>query len=272
MSGAKPHLPNYYGRQLQRLIRRLREQAQLTQEEAGERLHIDHRKLSRLERRQLPTYHELVLMLDVYGVLAGDYAPYLELHDLAKQRDWWRSYALKQRDKEYIRMEDAAAAKYEFQLGQVPTLLQTESYARATLSSCSRKSAAALTEVRMQLQQRLTAEPKLTLRALIHEPVLHQGVDGDQLRKLLDFSQLPNVTIQVVPQAKVHDGLKSSMILLSFDDPDEPEATFFENVVDLHGTQDPDRTATVKRVLANVTKLARSPEQSVALIQDLRGS
>nr|WP_157528430.1 Scr1 family TA system antitoxin-like transcriptional regulator [Kibdelosporangium sp. MJ126-NF4]CEL18594.1 Putative DNA-binding protein [Kibdelosporangium sp. MJ126-NF4]CTQ98079.1 Putative DNA-binding protein [Kibdelosporangium sp. MJ126-NF4] len=150
----------------------------LTQVEAGERAYMDFRKLSRIELRQLPTYHELVILLDAYGVPSCDYGQYLGLWELASQRPWWRQFDLG--DTRYVRMEDEAARKVEFQLGQIPTLLQTEAHARKTLAKQNASLVPDLVAFRMRQQKRLTTEPLLEFHALIHESVLRRGVDRAQ--------------------------------------------------------------------------------------------
>ncbi|RSM64106.1 hypothetical protein DMH04_51955 [Kibdelosporangium aridum] len=105
MAGETP-VPNYHGRKLLRELQKLRKQACMTQEEAGDRAHIEFKKLSRIERKQLPTYHELLILLDVYGVVANDYSYYTELLETARAKRWWTEYRL--RDTRYIRMEDEA--------------------------------------------------------------------------------------------------------------------------------------------------------------------
>jgi transcriptional regulator with XRE-family HTH domain len=259
MTGVTPE-PNYHGRQLQRKIKKLREQARLTQQEAGERVHIEFRKLSRMERRQLPSYHELVMLLDAYGVLSDDYAPYLKLWELAKRRGWWRDYQLK--ETRYIRMEDEADKKVEFQLGQIPTLLQTPDYAKSTFARRSSTTIKTLTEVRMRQQTRLTTDPVLTLHALIHAPVLHQGVPQKQLAHLLEQAELPNVTLQIVPKRHLPEDLQSPVVLLSFNDPGEPDIAFTESLIGLQETQVQDRTRAIKTVLEDLANQALTPEDS----------
>jgi transcriptional regulator with XRE-family HTH domain len=266
MTGVTPE-PNYHGRQLQREIRKLREEARLTQQEAGERVHIEFRKLSRMERRQLPTYHELVMLLDAYGVLSGDYGPYLDLWQLAKRKPWWHGFQL--RETRYIRMEDEADVKREFALGHLPTLLQTPEYARTTLNRCGKKLTKTMIDVRMRQQERLTSDPCLRLHALIHEPVLRQGIDRAQYRRIVERAELPNVTLQVVPQRKVHDGLLSSIILLSFDDPNEPDIAFSESLIGLQETQDQDCISPIRGMLDHVADGALPPDASLHLLKRL---
>jgi transcriptional regulator with XRE-family HTH domain len=259
---------NYHGRQLVRELRKLRSQARLSQVEAGERAHMDHQKLSRIEQQQqLPTYHEMIFLLDVYGILSCDVTPYFDLWKLAKQRGWWREYTLE--DNNYLRMEDEAAAKREFQLGHLPTLLQTESYARATLDTAvrSRKTVDKLLALRMHQQERLLAKHPLTLHSFVPESVLHQSlVDRSQITLLLERAELPNVTLQIVPRQLVHEGLHGSAILLSFNDPAESDIAFADTPLGMTESQHPQQIATITRILDQLTSLALSPDDSRTLL------
>nr|WP_042179111.1 helix-turn-helix transcriptional regulator [Kibdelosporangium sp. MJ126-NF4]CEL13637.1 Putative DNA-binding protein [Kibdelosporangium sp. MJ126-NF4]CTQ99323.1 Putative DNA-binding protein [Kibdelosporangium sp. MJ126-NF4] len=255
------HDQNYFGRQLLRALKTLREQLRLTQEEASLRVHIEYKKLSRIERRQLPTYHELVMMLDAYGIPSCDYGPYIKLWELARERPWWRDFPLE--DTRYIRMEDEAAHKYEFQLGHIPTLLQTEDYARASMNT-AKDTARQFAALRMRQQERLFGEPRLHLHALIHEPVLRQGVNRAQRDLLIRRAEMPNVTIQVVPQRNaLHAGLHGSVVLLSFDDPFEADAAFTETLVGIQDTQNAECTAIIRHALNHLSRVAMSPEDTL---------
>lgn len=264
--------PNYHGRQLIRALKRLRDQAFLTQEEAGERLHLTLQKVSRFENGQLPGWHELEAMLDLYGVPSCDWNHYTELWEQAKKPGWWRTYRLK--DSRYVRMEHEAAATYEFHLGHLPELLQTERYARDLLTHHaiprSGKTITAELAVRMRRQDRLYTDKKLRLHTLLHEPTLHQGVDRAQLNRLAQHAQLPNVTLQIVPHTgNLHAGLLGSIILLSFDDPLEPDIAFTETLTGLHPTQDTSHTTPARRALDHLAATAMTPDDSLALIKKL---
>jgi transcriptional regulator with XRE-family HTH domain len=266
--------PNYFGRKLIRDLRALRKQARLSQTEAGRRAHIELKKLSRLETAQLPSYHELCAILDVYGVLSGDWAPFVELWELAKRPPWWREFGV--RDPRYIRMEDEATVMYEFRLGYLPDLLQTETYARAVLTNTGRSRSDEIVEnqvaIRMRRQRRLFTDPKLTLHTLIHEPALYQGADAEQLSRLVEHARLSNVTLQIVPRTPtVHVGLHGSVALLTFPDRIEPDIAFADTLAGLAETQHPDQVADVRRAIDLVTSLALSPQDSVDHINQLIG-
>ncbi|MCE7007600.1 helix-turn-helix domain-containing protein [Kibdelosporangium philippinense] len=262
-----PGLPNYHGRQLLRELKRLREQADMTQEEAGTRLHLTLQKLSRIENGQLPGYHELRAMLRLYGLPPEDWNPRLELWELAKKRGWWRDLGLK--DGSYVCMENEAARAVEFSLGLLPALVQTERYARASLQHVS--DAEAAVTVRIRRQRRLFSDEKpLVLHALIHEPAVQQGVDREQLVHLVERAQLPNVTLQIVPQsAGLHGGLEGSMTLLEFPDPDEPDIVCTETVLGLAQSQDRDTVVAARHRLDQLVSLALTPEDSLDTIKAL---
>jgi transcriptional regulator with XRE-family HTH domain len=262
--------PNYYGRKLIREIKTLRRRAGLTQNEAGERAHIELKKLSRVETIQLPSYHELCALLDTYGVLATDWDSYLQLWEQAKRPPWWRKYHLK--DPRYLRMEDEALTKREFQLGYIPDLLQTEEYARASLANTGKVRSEEMVDlevtIRMRRQQRLFNDPLLTLHTLIHETALHQGVDRDQLVQLAVRAEMHNVSVQIVPNsATIHEGLRGPLVLLTF--PDEPDAAFTDSTIGLLETQEPEQVAAVRRTIATVESLAMNPAESHSYLTSL---
>jgi transcriptional regulator with XRE-family HTH domain len=49
--------------------RKLRERAGISQRDAADQLRYNYQKLSRIENGQLPEYHALRAMLDLYGVV-----------------------------------------------------------------------------------------------------------------------------------------------------------------------------------------------------------
>jgi transcriptional regulator with XRE-family HTH domain len=85
----RPSRPPFPRRQVGRSLRRLRERAGLTQEEAGRPIRISKSKLSRIEQGNLPGYNDFLALLDRYGVLASDYDEYVRAFDDAKEPGWW---------------------------------------------------------------------------------------------------------------------------------------------------------------------------------------
>src|ERR1700742_717821 len=127
-AGTTPTL-NYHGRRLLRQLRGLRLQAGLTQRQAGDRVRLEFQKLSRIENAQLPSYHELVMLLAIYGLTDDDAAVYIELWEQARKKAWWRTFG-DYDNSGNLTAEDQASTMFAFDLGHLSDLLQTEDYAR----------------------------------------------------------------------------------------------------------------------------------------------
>jgi transcriptional regulator with XRE-family HTH domain len=265
--------PNFHGRQLTRRLRELREELGRTQEEVGDALHLTLQKVSRIECGQVPGYHELRAMLDWYTIPIGEWPAYLELWEKARQRRWWQRYKLA--DVEYVALEDAASSVTEFQLGRIPALLQTQAYAQyanlARRPVPESRTSDTNPFVLVPRQERLFDAQPLALHALVHEPVLHQaGIDHEQLVQLLDRAQLPNVTLQIVPQGLgFHPGLDGSVILLGFAEADEPDVAYAETLFGRIQPEGEGLATYVREMLDQLARDALSPDESLALLKRL---
>ncbi|WP_245975739.1 helix-turn-helix domain-containing protein [Amycolatopsis palatopharyngis] len=228
----EPRKPNFRMRQLARTLRRLREQARLTQEETARRLRLSEAKLSRIEHGQLPNYHEFLAMLDLYGVIVSDYDEYVRMYDRAEERGWWHAYGMD--DRGFVSIEAEASVVRTYEVGHVPGLLQTESYTRATFASARVPLTGQQLEnqvtVRLRRQRRLVEEPLLHVHVVMDEAVLHKPTcDHDQLTKIGHDSHLPNMIVQVIPeQVGVHGGLYSNFLVVGFPQAAEPDLAYVE--------------------------------------------
>ena len=124
----------------------------------------------------------------------------------------------------FLAAENGADELYWFEHSLVPGLLQTEAYAREILSTwpnvtpteVDRLVAARL--ARQDVIRRTDRKPPY-LWALIDEGVLHRPVASalvlrEQFSYLAEVSQLPNVSVSVVPyKAKGHTGLLGAFVI-----------------------------------------------------------
>src|SRR5215468_6081179 len=116
-------------RQLGRELRRLREDAGLTLEEAAPNLDWSTSKLSRIETgQQSVDVHGVRSMLDLYDVGGERWTEIIELTREARQKSWWHAYGISGQG--YLGLETDATVVREYQLAYVPGLLQTEDYMR----------------------------------------------------------------------------------------------------------------------------------------------
>ena len=114
----RPSKPNYRRRQLGRTLRKLREAAGLSQEDAGRPLRFSTSKLSRIEQGYIPGYNDFLALLDRYGIIASDYDEYVRMFDYAKEKGWWHAFGLS--DRGFVSVEAEASAILTYELGFVP--------------------------------------------------------------------------------------------------------------------------------------------------------
>jgi transcriptional regulator with XRE-family HTH domain len=212
-------------------LRRLREAAGLKLDQVAGRLDLALSTLSRIETGKAPcrsTY--AAAMLEIYGVT--DPAQREMLIDMARQgqrRDWWDQYGnvLPTGFGTYVGLEAEAATLRVFEAQLVHGLLQTADYARALLRAGDRKASAEhidrFTELRMKRQEVLErADDPLELWVILDEAVLRRPVGGRkvmraQLGRLAEASELPNVTLQVLPFSQgAHPALDGPFGILEF--------------------------------------------------------
>ncbi|SDC78182.1 helix-turn-helix domain-containing protein [Actinokineospora iranica] len=259
--------PNLRVRVLARALRDLRQRNRMTQEEAGRRLRFSNRKVSRLETFQMPNFHELRAMLDLYRVPDDQRDPYLAMWEQAKQKGWWRAYGLS--DRGYIPLEAQASSIRSVQLGMLHGLLQTSAYCRsfaAGLPEAEREDALSVQERR---RQRLTEDPPLLLHAIVDERVLR--ADGpfmaEQLSHIVKLAEFDSVTFQVLPAEQNGVlGLSGSFALLSFPGSDHSDIVHVDHIA---GSWLLEKEAEIQACVTafdTLTGAALDPEESVALV------
>ncbi|MFG2596935.1 helix-turn-helix domain-containing protein [Streptomyces sp. NPDC048462] len=220
--------PTVRRRRLGSGLRRLREQAALTLDEAETRSGLSASKISRLEsatRGARPT--DVELLMSVYGVEDDDVRSFLlTLARDGGKRGWWQTYDLAPVYADLISLESDAASMNSYEPLLIPGLLQTAAYARAAITAISMSATPdeinPLVEVRIARQAVLSRPRPLTFRAIIHEAALTARVPGagvmrDQLQRLLDVAEYPHVRIQVLPmEAELHPGTTGGFTILGF--------------------------------------------------------
>jgi transcriptional regulator with XRE-family HTH domain len=218
-------------------LRRLREAAGLKLDQVAAQVEVGSSTLSRIETgRALCRTPYLTAMLEVYGVTDPQQIQLLK--DMAREgqrKGWWADYSdgLTAEFGMYVGLESVAASLRTFEAQLVPGLLQTRDYAQAMFRAGNRKATAEhigrLTELRIKRQEVLTRpENPLELWAILDEAVLRRLIGGPevmraQLGKLLDATDLPNLTLQVLPFAQgAHAGLNGPFLIMSFPGDDPP--------------------------------------------------
>jgi transcriptional regulator with XRE-family HTH domain len=268
-------------RRLAAELRRLRADAGLTREEVSSRTGINEATLYRLEvAKARPQARTLIALLDLYGVTEPNQRT--QLQALAKQSDersWLQSFPpeLPEAYATYIAFEGEASTLLNYECLYVPGLLQTEAYARAALSrgmpTATKDEIARQLEARMSRQAVLTREPPLRLWAIVDEAALHRPVGGtnvmaDQLQRLTESADLPQVTLQALPYAVGgHPGMPGSFAILQFADDGAGDVVYIETQASTLFLESSLDLARFTGIFEHLRALALPPDESVELIR-----
>jgi len=232
VSGAQS--PTVRRRRLALELRGLREAAKLTCEEVADRLECSASKISRVETGRVSVSPRDVRdMLEIYGVPEEQRDGLVQLARDSRQKGWWHAY----RDSTpghfgtYFGLESAASEIRIYKVSRIPTLLQTEDYARAMLEAGKGTkwlwTGDGVLPALMERQQQARTNPSLVWTVL-DEAALRRQVGGPetmraQLEYLIEQTELPNVFLQVIPfRSGAHVAMDLPFVVLTFPDAGDP--------------------------------------------------
>ncbi|MFI6871746.1 helix-turn-helix domain-containing protein [Nocardia sp. NPDC050406] len=260
-------------------LRKLREECGITREAAGDHIRGSHAKISRLELGRTGfKERDIRDLLSLYGVNdPGEREAFLELVRKVNQPGWWHRFSdlLPQWFETYLGLEHAAKSirTYEGQL--IPGLLQTPDYARSVVALGHDADAERRVSLRRRRQELLTRPGAPSFWAVLDEAVLHRPVGGtkvlkEQIEYLVEMSQRPNVTIQIVPfAAGGHAAAGSSFTMLRFAEPELPDIVYLEQLTSALYL---DRRADLelyRQVMDQLSVQAEAPERSRKLLLEI---
>jgi transcriptional regulator with XRE-family HTH domain len=271
--------PTVRRRELGARLRALRTEKGWTVEQVAEQLLISPSKVSRLETGQRgASARDIRDLSDLYGLGDDERQRLTDLAAEGKQHAWWQPFSLPYST--YVGLEADATSIRDFGLGITPGLLQIPDYARAVLRATVPRRAPdtveQLIEGRIARQQRiLEAENPPQFQAILEESVLHRVVGGRatmraQLQRLLEASELSNVTIRVVPyEAGALPNANNKFIILSFATLALPDVVFVEGLTgDLYIERKED-IDTYNAAFQSLEALAATPEDTRDIITSI---
>jgi transcriptional regulator with XRE-family HTH domain len=224
-----PASPTVRRRRLAAELREIRESKGRSGESVAAALRWSPSKISRYERARTGLRpREVARLLDYYQITGARRALLLELAEDAAQKGWWEEFAdsLSEDYRQFIGLEHEATSIAIWHVDVVTGLLQTESYARHIISSYSRIEPVTpgmigrMVRVRMQRQQVLDREG-LELSVVLDESVLKRRVGNDavmyeQLQRLVQDADRPNLTLRVLPLDAQHIIFGESFVVFRF--------------------------------------------------------
>jgi transcriptional regulator with XRE-family HTH domain len=224
-----PASPTVRRRRLAAELREIRESKGRSGESVAAALRWSPSKISRYERARTGLRpREVARLLDYYQITGARRALLLELAEDAAQKGWWEEFAdsLSEDYRQFIGLEHEANSIAIWHVDVVTGLLQTENYARHIISSYSRVEPVTpgmigrMVRVRMQRQQVLNRD-ELELSVVLDESVLKRRVGNDavmyeQLQRLAQEADRPNLTLRILPLDAQHLVFGESFVIFGF--------------------------------------------------------
>lgn len=274
---ASTHSPTVRRRRLALELRRLREAARLTCEDVAERLECSASKISRVETGRVSVSPRDVRdMLEIYGVGPQHRDILVQLARESRQKGWWHAYGdtVQPHFGTYLGLESAASEIRIYEVSLIPSLLQTEGYARAVISAgmvdkpkSEIERAVALRMERQQVTQAST--PKVW--TVLDEAALRRQVGGpDVMREQLEHLREVcgrNLSLQVIPfYGGAHPAMGRPFIILAFGESLDPDVVYLEELTSALWVENVDEVDRYNVFFNHLRATALSFENSAALM------
>lgn len=271
--------PTIQRRRLGIALKHAREQAGLTQDEAAETIESAASKISRIELGQSGVRPiDLTLLIKAYGVPDAVATSMRELAKAGRQRGRWSSYReqLPAWFRTFVDLEGDASEIRWYQAEIVPGVLQTEEYIRAILTNSGTPDEEALSQqVKIRLERQSILADGTEMAYVLSESVLRRMVGGpdtmrNQMARLVELGQRPQVTIQVLPFAAQTYAVSSfSFVILRFDQDSASDVIYTENFTDADYLDRADLVRSYTRLWDDLRAAALGPVESRLLIEHL---
>jgi Domain of unknown function (DUF5753)/Helix-turn-helix domain len=264
-------------------LRRLRIDAGLSREQAGEAIRASEWKIHRLENGQVGfKERDIIDLLRLYGVTdPTEVAEFVALAREANSPGWWQHYGdvLPPWFRTYVDLESVATLIRTYEGQFIPGLLQTDAYMRAVVQGAhldeSAEEAGRRVRLRMARQTLLTREQPPRLWAVVDEAAMRRPVGGrevmrGQLERLIEAAKLPNVTLQVLAfDAGAHPAMVGSFSVLRFPEEELPDVVYLEHLTSALYLNKPEEVDQYLHIMESICVRAAPPDQTVALLHQI---
>jgi transcriptional regulator with XRE-family HTH domain len=240
-------------------LRRLRTEAGLSREQAGEAIRASEWKIHRLENGQVGfKERDIIDLLRLYGVADPDeVAAFLLLTREANNPGWWQHYGdvLPRWFRTYVDLESAATLIRTYEGQFIPGLLQTDDYMRAVVQGGDLDQSSEEVGRRVRLR-------------MARQVVLTREVMRGQLERLIEATKLANVTLQVLRfEAGAHPAMLGAFSILRFADRGLPDVVYLEHVTNAVYLDKRDEVEHYLDVMELLCVAAEPPARTVAFLE-----
>jgi transcriptional regulator with XRE-family HTH domain len=264
-------------------LRRLREEAGITRQQAGYNIRGSESKISRLELGRVGfKERDVTDLLTMYGVEdSTERQTFLDMVKQSNEPGWWRRFGdtMPNWFTDLVGLEEAAARIQIWEPLYVSGLLQIEAYARAIFShgrpDMVDERVDQLVALRMRRQKMFSRPDAPRVWMVLDESVLHRPIGGmkvlrAQLEYLLEMSALPNVSVQVLPYERSGQSAEHAFSLMRFGEPELPNIAYVEYLTGAHYIEKREEIEQYSRRLDMLAVDAETPERSRSMLAKRR--
>jgi transcriptional regulator with XRE-family HTH domain len=264
-------------------LRRLREEAGITRQQAGYNIRGSESKISRLELGRVGfKERDVTDLLTMYGVEDGtERQTFLDMVKQSNEPGWWRRFGdtMPNWFTDLVGLEEAAARIQIWEPLYVSGLLQIEGYARAIFShgrpEMADERVDQLVALRMRRQKMFSRPDAPRVWMVLDESVLYRPIGGmkvlkQQIEYLLEMSALPHVSVQVLPYSRSGLSAEHAFSLLRFGEPELPNIAYVEYMTGAHYIEKREEIEKYSRALDMLAVDSETPERSRALLAKRR--
>ncbi|NBH12365.1 MULTISPECIES: helix-turn-helix transcriptional regulator [Amycolatopsis] len=264
-------------------LRRLREEAGITRQQAGYNIRGSESKISRLELGRVGfKERDVTDLLTMYGVEdSTERQTFLDMVKQSNEPGWWRRFGdtMPNWFTDLVGLEEAAARIQIWEPIYVSGLLQIEPYARAIFShgrpEMADERVDQLVALRMRRQKMFSRPDAPRVWMVLDESVLYRPIGGvkvlkQQIEYLLEMSALPHVSVQVLPYSRSGLSAEHAFSLLRFGEPELPNIAYVEYLTGAHYIEKREEIEKYSRALDMLAVDSETPERSRALLAKRR--
>ena len=264
-------------------LRRLREHAGVTRDDAGYHIRASGSKISRMELGRVSfKERDVTDLLEYYGVT--DLAEREKLVQLTREANatpWYQKFQDVVPDwfHVFVGLEEAAQLIRVYEVQFVPGLLQTEEYARAIImqgapgvdpDEVERRVA-----LRMGRQKLLTRENPPRYWVIMDEAALRRPMGGRdvhfaQIERLINLVGEPNITLQVMPfRYGGHAADGGAFTIMRFPETDLPNVVYMEYLTGAHYIDKPEEVERYAAVMERLSVAGTSPDRTREILSGM---
>jgi hypothetical protein len=264
-------------------LRRLRETAGVTRDDAGYHIRASGSKISRMELGRVSfKERDVTDLLDFYGI--GDLAEKEKLVQLTREANappWYQKFQDVVPDwfHVFVGLEEAAQLIRVYEIQFVPGLLQTEEYARAVIlqgaPGLESDEVERRVALRMGRQKLLTREKPPRYWVIMDEAALRRPMGGrdvhvGQIERLIDLVGEPNITIQVMPfRYGGHAAEGGAFTIMRFPETDLPDVVYMEYLTGAHYVDKPEEVERYTAVMERLSVAGTSPDRTREILSGM---